>query len=141
MTKFQNSELKNVDDVIPSSFKQEAGNKFIDVFRIRHTYIEWMLNKTNICFINLQDFLAGGNPLDLPYQKLDDSVAFAMINYYHANYQNKGGSDGAQATLTCVNYMLKENIIKSSDFEEITDYAFPKETIENNNLKLKVLGL
>lgn len=61
MYKTKSPRIYSVNDLVPYGSFQ--GHKFIDVFKHFQNYIEWMIiNTSDICFSNLNDFYANGNP-------------------------------------------------------------------------------
>jgi hypothetical protein len=124
--------VKTIYDKV--SFGQFKNQSFVDIFKYAPKYLEWIINKTEICFNDLNDFFIHGKPCAISFDKIPQNTQDKISAYIKEN--NKPSIYGQNLiTIENIHYLIKNNLIKVQDLTEL-NYEFPKELIELNNIKL-----
>lgn len=123
----------NVNEKI--TFGNCIGQTFIEIYKFNHTYLEWIIKETEVCFDDLDEFFKYGKPFD--YSNLSKEVLDELIN--HVNENNKSSIyNGRKITYDNIKYLKDKKLIKYYDFEEIK-YCFSEELNNINNKKIELL--
>ncbi len=117
------------------NFGNCEGQTFIEIFKFNHTYLEWIIKETEVCFDDLDEFFKYGKPFE--YTNLSKEVLNELVK--HVNENNKSSIyNGRKITYNNIKYLKDKKLIKYYDLIEIK-YSFSEELININNRKLELL--
>ncbi len=119
-------------------FGQNEGEQFYWIYRLNIDYFEWIIEKTDICFSNLELFKQYGNPINVNFNILSEKKKELVINKCEKLSKNNysGRSKSYNITIGVLDEILEDGIIKLNDLNK-KEYFFPEKLIEINSEKLK----
>lgn len=119
-------------DVI--NFGQHKGESYLDVFKYIPSYIEWIIQSTDISFKNLNDFFKKGNPNKLILDSMSKINQEILYNYIK-KHNIKSESGHYMINNNNIRELKKLNILSDLNFEEY-EYRFSEKLIKLNSQKL-----
>jgi hypothetical protein len=130
-------EYKLIDTNDSIDFGHLKNEPFKWIYLLNTSYLEWLINETDICFNDLKLFYTFGKPLIVDSISLNDYQTKSIIELTRSLGKNlySKGSKKYKITVDIYAKSIENGIISSGQFIE-RDFVFDETTIISNNSKL-----
>lgn len=127
------NKLVNITDSI--DFGSQKGEPFYLVYRLHISYLEWIINETDYCFLDLSDFYKFGK-----IKRLNESISTEkkklIINEVRNNPTCANAENTRLITIRNFNNLIQQGHLTTKDFIDV-HYKFSENLIKKNADKLK----
>lgn len=127
------NKLYNVKSII--DFGSLKGEKMFMIYRLRITYLEWIIKKTDVCFADLTEFYKYGK-----IKQFNPLLSVKKVEYIKQEVANnpilKENNKLRLMTIKNLNNLIEKKHLTSDDFIDI-DYRFSEELFTINSEKIK----
>jgi len=128
--------IKDVTDII--DFGQMRGLFYFDIYKFSHSYLEWIIRDTEICFSDLDDFYRFGLPFDFKNNYGLPLDIFNLILEDILKYNAPSQYGSKLVSFDNVRRIKKSNYFLYKDLK-VFDFSFSDELKALNQHKLNLL--